>query len=63
MAGGIIQKVFDEKTRRLADYYSAFVIEELKHELVTTIGKEFDSFPSGKSLEIEAFRRWLIGDN
>jgi hypothetical protein len=63
MVGGIIQKVFDNKTRRLGDYYSSFMIEELKHELVIELGKELDAFSSRKSIEIDALRKWLIGDN
>ena len=34
MTDGIIQKVFDRKTKCLADYWTAFAIEELKHELI-----------------------------
>lgn len=34
MTDGIIQKVFDRKTKRMGDYMTAFMIEELKHELV-----------------------------
>jgi hypothetical protein len=63
MAGGIIQTVFDRKTRRLGDYFSSFMIEELKHELVIELGKELDSFPAEKSINIKALRKWLIGDN
>ena len=63
MAGGIIQKVFDKKTKYMTDYYTAFQLEDLKHELVIAIAKELESFPSGKSCEINTFRRWLIGDN
>ncbi len=63
MAGGIIQKVFERKARSLGDYYSSFMIEELKHELVIELGKGMDSFPAGKSIEINTFRKWLIGDN
>jgi hypothetical protein len=63
MTGGIIQKVFDRKIRQIADYYTAFAIEELKHELVIEIGKELDTYPFRKSYEISMFRQWLIGDN
>ena len=63
MAGGIIHKIFDKKTKYMTDYYTAFQIEDLKHELVIAIAKELESFPSGKSYEISAFRKWLIGDN
>lgn len=63
MTDGIIQRVFDRKTKRLADYYTAFAIEELKHELVIEIKKELDSNPFGKSYEINTFKQWLIGDN
>jgi hypothetical protein len=33
MVKGIIQKVFDRKTKQMPDWITAFVIEELKHEL------------------------------
>jgi hypothetical protein len=63
MGDGIIQKVFDRKTSPLGDYWSSFAIEELKHELVLELAKELESYPSGKSVEIDTFRKWLIGDN
>lgn len=63
MADGVIQKVFDKKTSRMGDYWSAFAIEELKHELVIELAKELESFPIGKPVEIDKIRRWLIGDN
>jgi hypothetical protein len=34
MTDGIIQREFDRKTKLMADRYTAFAIEELKHELV-----------------------------
>ena len=63
MTDGMIQKVFDRKTKLIADYYTAFAIEELKHELVIEIKKELDSYPFGKSSELSTFKQWLIGDN
>lgn len=63
LTDGIIQKVFDRKTKHLADYYTAFAIEELKHELVLEIKKELDSYPFSKSYETSMFKQWLIGDN
>ncbi len=63
MTEGIIQRVFDRKTKRMADYYTAFVIEELKHELVIELSKELDSNPFSKPYEISMFKQWLIGDN
>jgi len=63
MTEGIIQKVFDRKTKQIPDYYTAFAIEELKHELVIEIKKELESFPFEKSYEKSMFRQWLIGDN
>jgi len=63
MTDGMIQKVFDRKTKLIADYYTAFAIEELKHELVIEIKKELDSYPFGKSYELSTFKQWLIGDN
>jgi hypothetical protein len=63
MADGIIQRVFDRKTKLMTDWYSAFVIEELKHELVIEIKKELDSSHFKKSYELGMFRQWLIGDN
>jgi hypothetical protein len=63
MTDGIIQRVFDRKTKQMADYYTAFAIEELKHELIIEIKKELDSYPFRKSYEISTFKQWLIGDN
>lgn len=63
MTDGVIQKLFDRKTKRLADYYTAFAIEELKHELVLELSKELDSYPFTKPYEFSAFKKWLIGDN
>jgi len=63
MTEGIIQKVFERKTKQIADYYTSFAIEELKHELVIEIKKELDSYPFGKSYEMSMFKQWLIGDN
>ncbi|HEY7507265.1 MAG TPA: hypothetical protein VH621_06625 [Nitrososphaera sp.] len=62
MAKGLIQKVFDRKTRQMPDWMIAFVIEELKHELVIEIQKELDSFSPMKSYRVSMFRHWLIGD-
>jgi hypothetical protein len=47
----------------MADWYTAFAIEELKHELVIEIKKELDSHPFRKSYETSMFKQWLIGDN
>jgi hypothetical protein len=63
MTKGIIQKVFDRKTKQMPDWITAFVIEELKHELILEIKKELDSYQFKKSYERSMFRRWLIGDN
>lgn len=63
MTEGIIQRVFDRKTKRMVDYMTGFVIEELKHELVIELSKELDSHPFGKSIDTSMFRQWLIGDN
>lgn len=63
MTDGIIQKVFDRKTKRMGDYMTAFMIEELKHELVIELSKELDSYPFTKPYEISTFKQWLIGDN
>jgi len=63
MTEGIIQRVFDKKTKQMADYFTAFAIEELKHELVIEIKKELESYPFTKSYEISTFKQWLIGDN
>lgn len=63
MTDGIIQRVFDRKTKRMIDYMTAFMIEELKHELVIEIKKELDSYPFRKSYETSMFKQWLIGDN
>ena len=63
MTDGIIQKVFDRKTKCLADYWTAFAIEELKHELIIELSKELDSYPFTKPYEINTFKQWLIGDN
>lgn len=63
MADGIIQKVFDRKTKGMVDWITVFVIEELKHELVIEISKELDSYPFSKSYETNMFKQWLIGDN
>ncbi|MGH9876421.1 MAG: hypothetical protein ACREBU_11480 [Nitrososphaera sp.] len=63
MTEGIIQKVFERKSKQMADWYAAFAIEELKHELITEIKKELDSYPFRKSYEISMFKQWLIGDS
>lgn len=63
MADGIIQRVFDRKSKYIADWYTAFAIEQLKHELVIEMKKELESYPFGKSDEISSFKQWLIGDN
>jgi len=63
MTEGIIQKVFDRKTKQISDWYTLFAIEELKHELIIEISKELDSYPFRKSYEISVFKQWLIGDN
>jgi hypothetical protein len=63
LTDGIIQKVFDRKTKGMADWITVFVMEELKHELVIEIGKELDSYPFSKSYETGMFKQWLIGDN
>lgn len=63
MTKGIVQKVFDRKTKHMPDWIAAFMIEELKHELVLEIGKQLDSYHLKTSYERTMFRRWLIGDN
>jgi hypothetical protein len=63
MTKGIIQKVFDRKIKYMPEYMTAFVLEELKHELVLELAKEFDSFPSDKPYRLSMFRKWLIGNN
>jgi hypothetical protein len=62
MPDGIIQRVFDKKIKYMADYYTTFVIEELKHELVLEIDKELSSQPFSKSPQLSMLRQWLIGD-
>lgn len=57
MTAGIIQRVFDRKTKHMADYFTAFIIEELKHELVIEISKELDSDPFRKSRELSLFKQ------
>jgi hypothetical protein len=47
----------------MPDWITAFVIEELKHELVLEIAKELDSYHFKTSYERTMFRRWLIGNN
>ncbi len=63
MTDGVIQRVFDRKTKHLGDIWTAFVVEELKHELVIELSKELDSYPFTKPYEISKFKKWLIGDN
>lgn len=63
MAEGIIQKVFDRKLKQMPDWYAAFAIEELKHELTIEIKKQLDTHPFRKSYEISMFKQWLIGDS
>ena len=62
MTDGIIQKVFDRKTKRMGDYMTAFMIEDLKHELLIEIKKELDAYPFRKTYEMSMFKQWLIGD-
>lgn len=62
MADGIIQRIFDRKTKYMWDYYTTFVIEDLKHELLIEIKKELDSYPFRKTYEMSMFKQWLIGD-
>lgn len=63
MPNGVIQRIFDKKTKYMVDWYTAFMIEELKHELIIEIKRELDSYPFRKSYETRMFKQWLIGDN
>lgn len=62
MTDGIIQRVFDWKTKYMPDYYIHFVLEELKNELLVEIEKELASQLFRKSYEFSMFKQWLIGD-